>query len=38
MLKITSENPSSEYNFDRKPQDKIYPYNKSFEQPAVDHA
>ena len=33
MLNITSENPSSERNFERKFQDKISPSNKSFEQP-----
>ena len=32
VLDITSKYPSSEYNFERKPQDKISPYNQSFEQ------
>ena len=33
MLTITSEHLSYEYNFERKYQDNIYPYNQSFEQP-----
>ena len=33
VLTITSEHPSSEYNFERKPQDKISTSNQSFEQP-----
>ena len=33
MINITSENPSYEDHFERKPQDNISPYNWSFEQP-----
>ena len=33
ILTITSGHPSSEYNFERKSQDNISPYNQSFEQP-----
>ena len=33
VLTITSEHPSSEYNFEVKFQDKISPFNQSFEQP-----
>ena len=33
VLTITSEHPYSECNFERKFQAKIYPSNKSFEQP-----
>ena len=32
MLTITSEHPSSEDKYERKPQNKISPYNQSFEQ------
>ena len=32
VLNITSEHPSSEYNLERKLQDKIFPYNQIFEQ------
>ena len=33
VLTITYEHPSSEYNFERKFQDKISPYNHIFGQP-----
>ena len=33
VLTITSEHPFSEYNFERRFQDNISPYNQSFEQP-----
>ena len=35
VLTITYEHPSYEYNFERKFQDKISPYNQSFEQTEV---
>ena len=33
VLTLTSENPSSVDQFERKSQDKIYPYEKSTEKP-----
>ena len=33
VLNIKSELPSSEYNFERKFQVKLSPYNQKFEQP-----
>ena len=32
VITITYEHPSYEYNFERKFQDKISPYNQRFEQ------
>ena len=32
VLTLTSEHTSSADHFERKFQDKVYPYNKSFEQ------
>ena len=32
VLNLTSEHTSSADHFERKFQDKVYPYNKSFEQ------
>ena len=33
VLDITPEHPSSEYNFERKFQDKLFPSNQSLKQP-----
>ena len=33
VLNISSEHPSSEYNFERILQDNISPYNHNFKQP-----
>ena len=32
VINITSEHPYSEYHFERKPQDKISPYEKSIDK------